>query len=232
MLDRMIEPLTLWEHLAGIGVDGPSTVAVAPGSRICPQGWCGIVHLDGHTLATAPTPELARSLRTVLEALDPAAHTDADALATMLDLAQVRGPATLAYLREDDFRPVPTATVTRMPAEDPAVRALLARAGPEETGQSGLAALPHPLFVHLEQGRALAAAGYKLWPKDVAHLSVLTDPAHRGRGLATRVASTAIAHALTRDLLPQWRARPPASRRVALRSGFQERGSQLSLSAR
>ena len=228
----MIEPLSLWEHLAGIEAKGPLTVAVTPGSRICPRGWCGIVHLDGHTLATAPTPERAYALHTALETLDPTSHTDPEALATVLDLAQARGPATLAYLREDAFRHVPTPTITRLPAENPAVRALLDRAAPEEARESDLAALTHPLFVHLEQSRSLAAAGHKPWPKDVAHLSVLTDPTHRGRGLATRVASAAITHTLGRKLLPQWRARPPAPRRVATRLGFEERGSQLSLSMR
>lgn len=75
----------------------------------------------------------------------------------------------------------------------------------------------------------MAAAGYRLWPRRTAHLSVLTAPAARGRGLARTVASAAVAHALAADLLPQWRARPPASRRVAAALGFEELGAQLSL---
>jgi RimJ/RimL family protein N-acetyltransferase len=58
---------------------------------------------------------------------------------------------------------------------------------------------------------------------------VLTDTAARGRGLAQRVASAAVDRALADGLLPQWRARPPASRRVAQALGFRELGTQLSV---
>ncbi|NEC07096.1 GNAT family N-acetyltransferase, partial [Streptomyces sp. SID7909] len=36
-------------------------------------------------------------------------------------------------------------------------------------------------------------------------------------------------HALAADRLPQWRARPEASRRVARALGYRELGSQLSV---
>ncbi|GAB3701017.1 GNAT family N-acetyltransferase [Nocardiopsis oceani] len=58
---------------------------------------------------------------------------------------------------------------------------------------------------------------------------MLTAPDHRGQGLARPVASAAAAHALAENLLPQWRARLAASRRVALGLGFGAHGSQLSL---
>ncbi|MFE2695226.1 GNAT family N-acetyltransferase [Streptomyces mirabilis] len=58
---------------------------------------------------------------------------------------------------------------------------------------------------------------------------LLTAPGERGRGLARRVASAAVAQALDDGLLPQWRARPMASRNVARALGFRELGSQLSL---
>ncbi|WP_326702558.1 GNAT family N-acetyltransferase [Streptomyces cyaneofuscatus] len=75
----------------------------------------------------------------------------------------------------------------------------------------------------------LAAAGYAHWPRDTAHLCVLTAPDARGGGLARRVASEATAHALAAGLLPQWRARPAASRRVAAALGYRELGAQLSV---
>lgn len=46
-------------------------------------------------------------------------------------------------------------------------------------------------------------------------------------GLLTQ--SAAVAHALTAGLLPQWRARAQASRRVARALGLRELGSQLSV---
>jgi len=51
----------------------------------------------------------------------------------------------------------------------------------------------------------------------------------RGRGLARATGSATVAHALAAGLLPQWRARRPASRRVAAALGFAEMGAQLSI---
>ena len=48
-------------------------------------------------------------------------------------------------------------------------------------------------------------------------------------GLARVTGSATVAHALAAKLLPQWRARPPASRRVAASLGFEELGFQLSI---
>ncbi|HEY3978014.1 MAG TPA: hypothetical protein VGM79_12135 [Streptosporangiaceae bacterium] len=50
------------------------------------------------------------------------------------------------------------------------------------------------------------------------------------RGLGEWPAAVvAVAHALGRGLLPQWRAVPPASRRVAAALGFRELGWQASI---
>nr|WP_308293375.1 GNAT family N-acetyltransferase [Streptomyces sp. RO-S4] len=53
-------------------------------------------------------------------------------------------------------------------------------------------------------------------------------PAGAGRGRARVVGAAAVAHALAAGLLPQWRARDFASRRVAAALGFEELGAQLS----
>lgn len=80
----------------------------------------------------------------------------------------------------------------------------------------------------MSQTAVLAAAGYRHWPAATAHFSVLTAPAARGRGLARVAASAAVTHALVAGRLPQWRARVPASRRVAQSLGFEELGVQIS----
>ncbi|MBA4864660.1 GNAT family N-acetyltransferase, partial [Streptomyces sp. PSKA54] len=105
----------------------------------------------------------------------------------------------------------------------------LARAGEEEAGESGLEDITSPAFVLRGGHEVVAAAGYQTWPQSVAPLSVLVAPDRQGRGLARVVASAAVAHALDAGLLPQWRARPYPSRRVALALGFQELGCQLSI---
>ncbi|MDF2273524.1 GNAT family N-acetyltransferase [Streptomyces coacervatus] len=58
---------------------------------------------------------------------------------------------------------------------------------------------------------------------------MLPAPPARGRGLARATGCATVAHALAAGLLPRWRARRPASRRVAAVLGFEELGSQLSI---
>jgi GNAT superfamily N-acetyltransferase len=70
---------------------------------------------------------------------------------------------------------------------------------------------------------------YRRWPGSIAHMGVLTASEYRGQGLARIVASAAAKDALQNRLLPQWRARPASSRRVAQALGFRQLGTQLSL---
>lgn len=97
----------------------------------------------------------------------------------------------------------------------------------QDAAETDLARIGPAVHVVLDGDRAVAAAGYLTWPGGVAHLSVLTDAAYRGRGLAKLAGSSATADALARGLLPQWRARVPASIRVAASLGFASCGSQL-----
>ncbi|MGW7557393.1 GNAT family N-acetyltransferase [Streptomyces rimosus] len=238
----------LWETVSGAAVTfpppgSPAAVVTSPGSGLCPPGWVGIVALGRSAIVTAPDTGVARTLRQAFSTLPADALTCADTVRSVLPVAEVLGPATLAYVTEDAFRPVPyEGGVERLSAEHPDVRALLGAVGPADAEESGLAEVTSPVFALRMRGETseapgrpdagpplLAAAGYRHWPRDTAHLCVLTAPERRCQGLARRVASAATAHALAAALLPQWRARPPASRRVARALGFQELGSQLSV---
>lgn len=86
-----------------------------------------------------------------------------------------------------------------------------------------------PAFAIVEQGRIVAAAGYRDWPGQIAHLSVLTAARARNRGLGRAVAAAVVSHVLARGRVPQWRARPRPSRRVARSLGFTELGTQVSI---
>ncbi|WP_030677252.1 GNAT family N-acetyltransferase [Streptomyces rimosus] len=244
----------LWETVSGAAVafpppGSPAAVATAPGSGLCPPGWVGIVTLDRSAIVTAPDTAIAHSLRQALSALPTDALTCADTVRSVVPVAEVLGPARLAYVTEDAFRPVPYADgVERLSAEGPDVTALLESVGPADAQESGLAEVTSPVFALRERDGSsgcpnhpndlghseaapplIAAAGYRHWPCGTAHLCVLTTPERRGQRLARRVASAAVAHALAAKLLPQWRARPPTSRRVARVLGFREVGSQLSV---
>ena len=227
----------LWAALARVPVTfpGPGDVAVvvSPESWLCPPGWTGVVTLDGAALVTVPDADLAEPLRGALLAgrMDPALLPSL--LPARLAVRDVLGPATLAYLDAGDFAPAHTGTrVERLPAGHPDVGALAAAAGEQDAGESGVEEISSAVWV-LRDGRdVVAAAGYRPWLDTTAHVSVLTAARYRRRGLARVVASAAVADALARGLLPQWRARPEPSRRVARALGFREAGAQISLLVR
>ena len=220
----------LWECLAGetAGFASAMSVAVSRGSGLGPAGWAGLVVLDGAVLATAPDHDTARVIEQALGDLPAASLGDTGVLASRLPAAEVIGPAALAYLDPAEFRPQPGGAVT-VPTDldDPGFRQFLLAADPDDAGESGIGEITTPAFAIREGDRVVAAAGYRDWPLGTAHLSVLTAAAARGRGLARAAASAAVAHAIAEGRRPQWRARPPASRRVARALGFRELGFQV-----
>jgi RimJ/RimL family protein N-acetyltransferase len=113
--------------------------------------------------------------------------------------------------------------------DEPRLRELLLAAGSEDVGESGIGEITTAAFAVREHGQLVAAAGYRDWPCGVAHMSVLTAPAARGRGLARAAASAAIGHAMCQGRLPQWRARFSASQSVARALRFRGLGFQVSI---
>jgi RimJ/RimL family protein N-acetyltransferase len=220
----------MWECLAGAsaGFGTAISVIVAPESRLCSPGWAGIVVIEGAALATAPDQETARLIEQALGGLAADALTSAGVLGRRLPIAEIRGPATLAYLDPADFRPQPAAT-TPLDLDHPYLQAFLQATEAADLEESGMGEITMPAFAVRQHGQVVAAACYRDWPCGAAHVSVLTAAAVRGRGLARTAASAAVAHAIAEDKLPQWRARPEASRRVARTLGFRELGAQASI---
>jgi GNAT superfamily N-acetyltransferase len=222
----------LWECLAGTTArfTPAVSVAVSPRSSLCPPGWAGIVVLGGAVLATAPDDQAARVIEQALGGVPVGSLTGTEVLSSRLTVAEIRGPAALAYLDPADFRPPPGGAVTTpLRLDHPGLSQFLRAAGADDVEESGIQEITTPAFAVCEHGRVVAAAGYRDWPCGTAHLSVLTAPGARGRGLARAVASAAVAHAIEEGKLPQWRARSQASRRVAHALGFRELGSQVSI---
>nr|WTB28996.1 GNAT family N-acetyltransferase [Streptomyces sp. NBC_00830] len=223
----------LWTELAVTPVEfssGGANVVVSPGSWLCPPLWTGVVVLGGAGIITAPSVQAAQLMADASRKLSHEELVDDDRLREVLPVLDVLGPASLFYLDRADFLPAHGgAAVEEVMCGDGQLASLLARAGEEDAGESGLEDITSPAFVLREGDDVVAAAGYRAWPRSVAHLSVLVAPDCRGRGLARVVASAAVTHVLDAGLLPQWRARPHPSRRVALALGFQQLGSQLSV---
>jgi len=223
-----------WAGYAGLG-DGfrPGQVhlGVNAGSGLCPPGWAGIVVLGDAAIATAPDARAEHELRRALAGVPMGRLTDPSAVLPAGHAAAILGPANLAFTDPARFAgpgASPGLVVREMPVTDQRMQRLLASVSAEDAAETDLARMDSAVHVVLDGDRAVAAAGYLSWPGGVAHLSVLTDPACRGRGLAKLAGSLATADALARGLLPQWRARVPASIRVAASLGFVSCGSQLS----
>ncbi|MGC4985745.1 GNAT family N-acetyltransferase [Streptomyces sp. DT193] len=180
---------------------------------------------------TAPSSSAAVIVRDALRAMPVEAVVDSALLREALPAVRVLGPAALSYVSSVGFRPVETdeLTVEQLPPGHPDLQSLEQAAGHEDAGEAALDEITSPAFVVRERDRVVAAAGYRPWPRRTAHIGVLTAPKARGRGLARVTGSAAVAHALAVGLLPQWRARTHASRRVATALGFEELGSQLSI---
>jgi hypothetical protein len=190
----------------------------------------GIVVLADAVIATAPTPGIAHTVQHALETLPATSLTDPAVLSTRLQLLDLLGPACLAYLDPAEFRPhYGQVAVEQLLPHDDDLRQLVGSSSTDDVEESGITQITSPAFAVREHGAIISAAGYRVWAGQVAHLSVLTIATARGRGLARAVASAAVAHAIAHGELPQWRARPQTSRRVARALGFRELGSQVSI---
>jgi GNAT acetyltransferase len=222
----------LWEGLADVPAEFGSVlrVAVSPTSRLCPPRWVGIVVIADAVLATAPTADTAHTVQQALGTLPAASLTDPVTLSARLQVGEMLGPACLAYLHPAEFCPHygPVAVEQVLP-HDEGLRQLIAACDVADVEESGIEEITSPAFVIREHGTIISAAGYRDWPSETAHLSVLTIAAARGRGRARTVASAAVTRAIQLGKLPQWRARPEGSRRVARALGFRELGSQVSI---
>jgi GNAT superfamily N-acetyltransferase len=188
------------------------------------------VVLGDSAIATVSTESAVDPVQRALSSIAVESLTRPAAVKTVLPVKEILGPATLAYVSRDTFVPAqPDIVVERLAPGHPDLQTLLEAVGADDADESGIGEITSPAFVLRELGEVVAVAGYRLWPEATAHLCVLTAETARGRGLARRVAAAAVEHALAASLLPQWRARPAASRRVARALGFCEMGTQLSV---
>ncbi|GGN88135.1 hypothetical protein GCM10011579_081640 [Streptomyces albiflavescens] len=224
----------VWETLAAVPVSfslaGGLDVVTSPASQLAPPSWAGIVVLGDSAIVTAPTDTAMQVLRRILAMMPTSSLTSPDTVRAVLPVNEVLGPAVLGYVSRDGFRPVTAdRRIERLAPGHQDLMTLVKSVPPEDADESGMDEITSAAFVVRKGTDVVAAAGFQAWPAAVAHLCVLTAPGERGRGLARQVASAAVAQALADGLLPQWRARPMASRNVARALGFRELGSQLSL---
>jgi GNAT superfamily N-acetyltransferase len=223
-----------WRGLAGEDTPEHGSCVVIgrrEGSGIAPAGWVGIVSIGKDTIVSVP-----RHLHAVLEhrlggRLDPSL-TELENVARILGPPEdVLGPAVLMYAER--LRTLPDG-VSVGSIDEAALAELMSACDPTEIDESGVGSRSlDELVAGYLDGRAVAAAGYAIWPGGLGHIGVLTAPRFRGRGIGTAVAHAAAAKAIDAGLIPQWRAgcENVASIRTGRRVGFVEVGRQLSVRA-
>jgi GNAT superfamily N-acetyltransferase len=203
-------------------------VHLQPAQDPARAGWVRVVALGDSACVSLPPNASARLQDLQQRDLD-ADLTDPATVAKVIGpVEEVVGPATLAFLDpaavdiENDQR------VTLVPAGHQSVRQLVAACGPQDAGESGIVEVESTLAVCQVAGRVVAASGHRVWHGQLGHLSVLVDPAFRGRGLGKAVAARAVNEVVHAGLVPQWRARSTlvASRQIARSLGFVELGRQ------
>lgn len=164
---------------------------------------------------------------------------DATALAAEIrpvEVERIVGPAFIGYgtARTLDLS-VAAGAREVTPADEAAVAGLRAASGDEEWEHGGSDPRAVPTFGCFDdRGDALALAGYKVWGGAIAHLSIVTAPRHRGRGLGSAAVARAARHAVDAGLLPQYRtlsANGP-SMGIARKLGFEGYGFSVSVRLR
>lgn len=217
-----------WARLSGLPSLKGTQVIIDAESPLAPRGWIGILTLAGTITACVPRPELEGPVAAALADLTSGEATSPDVVVRRLPpTLGLLGPAALFYLPTHYLLDDPI-DVEEVSANE--LQTLFDAAPPDELDESGLLHVTTTVFGSRSATGALAAAcGYRRWPNDVAHLSVLTHPAYRRQGHGRHVATATIQRAISEQLLPQWRARPPASQALARSLGLQEIGAQLSL---
>jgi GNAT superfamily N-acetyltransferase len=144
----------------------------------------------------------------------------------------VVGPAAIRCADRGTFRPVSDDGSVRLldPGDEPAVARLRAASPPLEWEHGG-SEVVHPQAGAFVGDDLVALAGYEVWGNRIAHISVITHPAHRGRGLGTAVVSRIAALALDRRLVPQFRTLETNAPSIAIaeRLGFEPYARSLAV---
>jgi GNAT superfamily N-acetyltransferase len=148
-------------------------------------------------------------------------------------LEAVIGPAAISYADRGTFRPASAHAGVRPlgDADGAALDGLRRAVTEEEWAHGGGDYADSPLFGAFVDGALAARAGYEVWDGRIAHLGVVTHPAHRGRGLGAAAFARAARAALDAGLVAQHRALTSNtnSMRIARRLGFAPYATSLAV---
>jgi GNAT superfamily N-acetyltransferase len=144
---------------------------------------------------------------------------------------RVVGPAFIGYLDEATFAggdEIESRLLDDSDAE--AIEALRAACEPLAWAEGGPAGTAVALGA-FRGGTLAALSSYEIWSERIAHIGIVTHPAHRGRGLGTAAVRAMTRIALARKLVAQYRtllANAP-SMAIARRLGFERYATTVSI---
>jgi len=154
-------------------------------------------------------------------------------LGTLLD--RIVGPAWVGYASSETLRHFTADVETRLLTPDDAAHVdRLGRACTADDWEN-VVSLPRAgvaVGAFAEGGELAAIAGYEVWGESIAHVSVLTHPAHRGRVLGRAVVGAVAAVALERGLVPQYRSLMANRASLAVAAALRFEGYATSLALR
>ena len=198
-------------HVAATGV-GRCRADRAEGPRTA------LAELPGGNVACRGEPVAVADLRGLVEA-------PPEWVPALQDVAEVGVWDRIVAELPDAAEPAVRLPVRRLvPADLPALAALdpsIAWISETWGGHAGLAA-SGAAWVATDDGRPVAIACSFFVGRDHEDIGVVTEPAHRGRGLSTACAAAVVADIRARGRRPSWTTSPDnaGSRAVAARLGF------------
>lgn len=184
-------------------------------------------------------PALWQPLREQAEHWSSLLVADAQRLTAALEpftVERIVGPSYIGYGTNATLHLFPAMDARDLtPGDAAAVESLRDACPPEEWRHCASDPAAGPAFGAFDESGALAAlAGYQALGRTIAHLSAITAPEKRNRGLATAAVARASRHALGAGLLPQYRtpeSNAPAME-IARQLGFQEYGFSVYVTLR
>nr|WP_264474975.1 GNAT family N-acetyltransferase [Salinirubrum litoreum] len=144
-------------------------------------------------------------------------------------VAEVLGPQFVGYCDDSTFTPVHDEQSPVGLIEPESLTSLRDATPTDEWDRSGVRTDDDgPAFAVERDGQVVAATQYSI-AHGTAGIAVVSRPAYRGEGNATRAVSAATAHALDAGLVPEYRTLEEWSSSVALaeRLGFERVGVSL-----
>ncbi|WP_412539960.1 GNAT family N-acetyltransferase [Longispora sp. K20-0274] len=179
-----------------------------------------VLGTPGCVRVTVPTEQLTDAVLAVHE-IDQETLLTAEFWAKAFPDGAVLGPSQHHYLTSADRLPDHSGIRRLNPGDHLALAELRSACPEEDWEEGGFADEPGALFGAFDDGRLLAAANLTNWNGQPTDVGLLTRPDARGRGLATRAASAACAHALRLHGIVRYRTlvANPASMTIARRLG-------------